>query len=149
MRVPPEAGLLCLKRYCLTTRADLGHSAPTARITYHLPYPRYVRDVGNFVAAGGGIAALGVLVVGTGGTLGGVLVAGGIAAGGWQATQAGLEMADRSGKGHDVFDLRDPTARGQWLEFVASGATAVGSTAGGLGPAPTRPSASPPTGTSC
>lgn len=86
----------------------------------------HIRDVGNFVAGAAGIAALGVLVVGTGGTLGAALLAGGIAAGGWQATMVGIEMADRAGKGHDVFDLKDPTSRGQWLELVASGATAIG-----------------------
>lgn len=86
----------------------------------------HIRDVGNFIAGAAGIAALGVLVVGTGGTLGAALLAGGIAAGGWQATMVGMEMADRAGKGHDVFDLSDPTSRGQWLELVASGATAIG-----------------------
>ncbi|WP_200689374.1 DUF4781 domain-containing protein [Paracoccus caeni] len=86
----------------------------------------HVRNVGNGIAMAAGIAALGVLVVGTGGTAGAILLAGGVGAAGWQATQVGIDIADRADKGHDLTDLSDPETRGQWLELVASGASAVG-----------------------
>ena len=86
--------------------------------------------VGDTVATVAGVAALGLLVVGTGGTAGAVLLAGGVGAGVWGAGRASASLYDDAQHGVDITDLSDPNVRTKWIEGIASGLSAG---AGGVG----------------
>ncbi|TWI33881.1 DUF4781 domain-containing protein [Paracoccus sulfuroxidans] len=86
--------------------------------------------VGDTIATIAGVAALGLFVVGTGGTGGAVLLAGGIGAGAWGAGRASASLYDDAQHGVDITDLSDPNVRTKWIEGIASGLSAG---AGGVG----------------